>query len=126
MPSISTSRRAENDGTTIYRLNVKDVPVDGFWSISLYNAEGFFETNDLNAYTLNSITAKKNADGSITIQFGGCDGKIANCLPIVPGWNYMVRLYRPRRGNSRRHLDVPGGAAGALAGWIAGRSRRGR
>ena len=30
------------------------------------------------------------------IQFGGCDGKIANCLPITPGWNYIVRLYRPR------------------------------
>ena len=27
---------------------------------------------------------------------GGCDGKIPNCLPIVQGWNYMVRLYRPR------------------------------
>jgi hypothetical protein len=26
----------------------------------------------------------------------GCDGKTANCLPVVPGWNYMVRLYRPR------------------------------
>jgi hypothetical protein len=25
-----------------------------------------------------------------------CDGKIANCLPIMPRWNYMVRLYRPR------------------------------
>lgn len=29
------------------------------------------------------------------IQFGGCDGKIPNCLPIMRGWNYMVRLYRP-------------------------------
>ena len=25
-----------------------------------------------------------------------CDGKIPNCLPITKGWNYMVRLYRPR------------------------------
>jgi hypothetical protein len=31
---------SKNDGTTIYKLNVKDVPVDGFWSISVYNAEG--------------------------------------------------------------------------------------
>ena len=52
--------------------------------------------NNLNAYTLNNITAKKSADGSVAIQFGGCDGKIPNCLPIMPGWNYMVRLYRPR------------------------------
>jgi hypothetical protein len=86
----------KNDGTTIYKLNVKDVPVDGFWSISLYNAEGHFEANNLDAYTLNNITAKKSEEGSIAVQFGGCDGRIPNCLPTVPGWNYMVRLYRPR------------------------------
>jgi hypothetical protein len=87
-----------NDGTVIYKLTVKnDVPVDGFWSISVYDAEGHFRKNDLNAYTLNNITAKKDADGSVTVQFGGCDGKVANCLPICPGWNYMVRLYRPRK-----------------------------
>jgi hypothetical protein len=88
---------SKNDGTTLYKLNVRDVPVDGFWSISLYNSEGYFEPNQLNSYSLNNITAKKkNDDGSISIQFGGCDGKIPNCLPIMKGWNYMVRLYRPR------------------------------
>jgi hypothetical protein len=30
----------QNDGKTLYKLTVKDVPVDGFWSISVYNAEG--------------------------------------------------------------------------------------
>lgn len=85
-----------NDGQTIYRLNVKDVPVDAFWSVSVYNAEGYFQKNAYNAYTLNNLTAKKGADGSIDIQFGGCDGKIANCVPVVSGWNYTVRLYRPR------------------------------
>lgn len=87
---------SKNDGTTIYKLNVKNVPVDGFWSVSLYNAEGYYQPNPYNAYSLNNITANKSADGSITIQFGGCDGKIPNCLPIMNGWNYMVRLYRPR------------------------------
>jgi hypothetical protein len=87
----------QNDGKTVYRLTVKDVPVDGFWSISVYNAEGYFQKNEQNAYTLNNVTAKKNADGSVTIQFGGCDGTTPNCLPISPGWNYMVRLYRPRK-----------------------------
>jgi hypothetical protein len=86
----------KNDGNTVYKLNVKDVPVDGFWSISLYHADGYYQKNDLNAYSLNNITSKKNADGSVTIQFGGCDGKIMNCLPITKGWNYTVRLYRPR------------------------------
>ena len=88
---------SRNDGTQIYKLTVKDVPVDGFWSISLYNAQGYFEPNRENAYTLSNITAKKNADSSVTIQFGGCDGKTPNCLPTMKGWNYIVRLYRPRK-----------------------------
>jgi hypothetical protein len=87
---------AKNDGKTIYRINVKDVPVDGFWSISVYNAKGYFEPNRENAYTLNNLTAKRDPNGSISIQFGGCGGKTANCLPITDGWNYLVRLYRPR------------------------------
>lgn len=85
-----------NDGKTVHRLTVKDVPVDGFWSVSVYNAEGFFEKNDLNAYSLNNLTAKPNADGTITIQFGGCDAKTPNCLPVTAGWNFTARLYRPR------------------------------
>lgn len=85
-----------NDGKTVHKLNVRDVPVDSFWSISVYNAKGYFEPNNLNVYSLNSITAKKDADGSVNVQFGGCDGRSANCLPIAPGWNYTVRLYRPR------------------------------
>lgn len=85
-----------NDGKTVYKLVVKDVPVNGFWSVSLYNREGYYEKNPYDAYTLNNLTAKKSGDGSIAIQFGGCDGKIPNCLPITTGWNYMVRLYRPR------------------------------
>ena len=87
----------KSDGNTVYKLTVPgNVPVDGFWSISLYNAEGYFEKNPYNAYSLNNLTATKSADGSTTVQFGGCDGKIPNCLPIMKGWNYTVRLYRPR------------------------------
>jgi hypothetical protein len=45
------------------RLSVKDVPVDGFRSISVYNEKGFFEKNDLGRYSLNSITAKQDPKG---------------------------------------------------------------
>jgi para-nitrobenzyl esterase len=87
---------ARNDGKTVYRLTVHNVPVDGFWSISVYNRAGYFEKNDLDAYSVNNLTTVRNVDGSVTVQFGGCNRDIVNCLPIMPGWNYTVRLYRPR------------------------------
>jgi hypothetical protein len=87
---------SKNDGTTVHRLAVKDVPVDAFWSISVYNAEGYFQKNAFGAYTLNNTTAKRNPDDSVAVQFGGCHRNMPNCLPIMNGWNYMVRLYRPR------------------------------
>ncbi len=85
----------QNDGKTVYRLKVGHVPVKSFWSVSVYNADGYFQKNPYDAYSLNNLTAKKSDDGSIDIQFGGCDGEIANCLPTMPGWNYTVRLYQP-------------------------------
>jgi len=97
---------SKNDGKTAYVLSVKDVPVDAFWSISVYNAKGYFEKNSQNAYTLNSLTSKKEADGSIIIHFGG-DSKATNYLPIVPGWNYTVRLYRPRPEILNRKWNFP-------------------
>ena len=88
---------SQNDGKTVHTLKLNDVPVDGFWSISLYNAEGYFQKNDADAYAVNNLTAKKRPDGSVVIQFGGCTSMTANCLPIMKGWNYTVRLYRPRK-----------------------------
>lgn len=86
----------KDDGETAYTLTLKDVSVDAFWSVSLYNAKGYYEVNKYNSYNFNSITSKKNADGSITIHFGG-DPNQPNFLYIMKGWNYMIRLYRPRQ-----------------------------
>ncbi len=86
-----------NDGETPYVLTVPaDVPVDGFWSVTVYNKERFMVKNEWDAYSINNVTGKKNDDGSVTIHFGG-DPKADNFIYIMPGWSYFVRLYRPRK-----------------------------
>ncbi len=87
---------AQNDGTVPHAFTVKDVPVDGFWSVTVYNDEGFMVKNDLGANSFNGVTARQNDDGSTTIHFGGCDDGRVNCIPIMDGWNYTIRLYQPR------------------------------
>ena len=47
----------------------------------------------LNSY--NDVSAEPNADGSYTLHFGGCEDGPVNCIPISPGWNYVVRMYEP-------------------------------
>lgn len=92
LPALTT-----NDGTTVHVLTMKDIPVDGFWSISVYNREGFFAPNALNRNAVNNVSGTPGPDGAITVQFGGCAAEgPANCVPITEGWNYVVRLYRPR------------------------------
>jgi hypothetical protein len=58
-----------------YKLTVADVPVDGFWSVSVSNPDGFFEPNGPDADSVKSVTAKPNGDGSITVHFGGNDNR---------------------------------------------------
>lgn len=87
---------AKNDGKTAYTLTVpEDVPVDGFWSVTVYNKDRYMVKNKYDAYSFNNVTAKKAKDGSITIHFGG-DPKSDNYLPIMDGWLYLVRFYKPR------------------------------
>ena len=86
-----------NDGNTPYTLSITEkVPVDGFVSVTVYNSKGFLEKNSLDAYSINNVIAEKNRDGSVTIHFGG-DPSNPNFIPITPGWNYIVRLYQPRK-----------------------------
>lgn len=85
---------AENNGETAYVLRIRDVPVDGFWSITVYNRDGRFIPNALDTYSFNNVTAKPDTDGAYTFHFGGDPGA-ANYLPITAGWNYVLRLFRP-------------------------------
>jgi len=110
-PSDSTYISAtpeHNDGQTAYTLTVPaDVPVDGFWSLTVYTKEGYFKKNESDLYSRNNKTSVPNADGSITIRFGG-DPEAPNYLPIFPDWNYTVRLYRSRPEVLNKQWTFPG------------------
>jgi hypothetical protein len=58
--------------------------------------KGFFEPADHGAVSVNNLTATRADDGSVTVHFGGCADDRPNCLPIMDGWNYLVRLYQLR------------------------------
>jgi hypothetical protein len=77
-------------------------PAEGFWSLTMYDANYFFVANPINRYTLSSrFKFKYNADGSLDFYLQkdspGKD-KEANWLPAPDGrFIAMLRLYWPRR-----------------------------
>ena len=99
LPTTEATYIGTNPGLPVgqYELRVPDdVPVDAFWSISVYNADGYFEPNPVGVYSVNSITGARDPDGSITVRFGDHGTDSPNQIPLTEGWNYLVRLYRPR------------------------------
>ncbi len=76
-------------------------PVDGFWSITMYNAAYFFVDNPLNRYTVSARNdLKANADGSVDIyiqnESPGKD-KESNWLPAPKDqFILMMRMYWPK------------------------------
>jgi len=95
------------DGSENYVLTFsKDQlpPVNGFWSITMYNAEYFFVANPLNRYSISPRQdLKANADGSVDIyiqnESPGTD-KESNWLPAPKDkFILMMRLYWPKEGN---------------------------
>jgi len=76
-------------------------PVNAFWSITLYDSDGFAVANPLNRFALSSwMPFKYNADGSLDLYFqsenpGG--DKEANWLPAPKGpFDLTMRMYAPK------------------------------
>jgi hypothetical protein len=76
-------------------------PVGAFWSITMYDNEGFQCANELNRFAIGDRDALRcNEDGSLDLYFQhenpGAD-KVFNWLPAPEGgWNLVMRLYAPR------------------------------
>lgn len=95
------------DGAHRYRLHVPvDMPVDAFWSLSMYEFEPdgrrFFAANPIRRYAIGDRTQGlvRNEDGSvdIVIQHEYPEEGIANWLPAPKGpFSMALRYYHPRR-----------------------------
>jgi hypothetical protein len=92
------------DGSNKYSLHFDKgamPPADAFWSVTLYDGDGFQVANPLNRFALSSwMPFKYNADGSLNLYFQnenpGAD-KEANWLPAPTGpFNLAMRIYAPR------------------------------
>lgn len=90
-----------------YALTLRDVPVDGFWSMTIYNGDGFLEANAHDAYSLNGVTAIADEDGSITLNLAPDRDGLSNYLYVMEGWNFVFRLYQPRPSVLDRTWSLP-------------------
>jgi hypothetical protein len=92
------------DGANSYTLHFEATalpPVSAFWSVTLYDMEGFQVANPLNRFALSSwMPFAHDPDGSLTLyvqsESPGKD-KEANWLPAPKGpFNLTMRLYAPK------------------------------
>jgi hypothetical protein len=92
------------DGANRYVLHFESgaiPPVNAFWSVTLYDAEGYQVPNSLNRFAVSSWMPFKYApDGSLDLYFQNASpaaDKEANWLPAPKGpFNLTMRLYAPK------------------------------
>ena len=116
------------DGANKYTLHFdkgQTPPASAFWSITLYDAEGFQVPNPLNRFTLSSwMPLRYNGDGSLDLHFQNespGEGMDANWLPAPKGdFNLLMRLYAPRsEALNGKWNPPPVTRAQALSGLVA-------
>lgn len=87
-------------------------PVDGFWSLTMYNDRQFFVANPIDRYAIGDRDGLRfNADGSLTLLIQHTspgEGLESNWLPAPEGsFNLMLRLFWPQPGVLERTWHVP-------------------
>jgi hypothetical protein len=102
--SVHDSTGKPFDGSSKYIMHFeKDEipPVDAFWSITMYDAEGFQTANEIDRFAIGDRDMLKfNADGSLDVYLQNenpGDDKVSNWLPApTTAWNLCMRLYAPK------------------------------
>lgn len=114
-----------------YRLTVRDVPVDGFWSVSVYDGDGYF-ADDGSRVSLNNLTADRDPDGSVTVHFGGAAtagrtasvsrrGGTTSCASTARGLRSSTARGRSRRSRASADRAVVLSCTGQAGAWSARR-----
>ena len=101
------------DGANKYTIHFEKgaaPPANAFWSITLYDPDGFQVANSLNRFAVSSwMPFKYNPDGSLDLYFQNenpGNGKEANWLPAPKGaFNLTMRLYAPKIGSAHRQME---------------------
>ncbi|MEX0331015.1 MAG: DUF1214 domain-containing protein [Puniceicoccaceae bacterium] len=85
----------QEDGQGCYKATYKVPPFNegGFFSITMYDADGWMFSDRA---ILNEFNIEFNEDGTFDVYFGECGEDVKNNLPIVDGWNFLMRVYEPK------------------------------
>ena len=111
------SNRVRLNGSSKYTVTFakgQTPPVNGFWSLTLYNSAHFFEPNDINRYSLGTKNKdlKYNKDGSLTLYVQAekpSKDKESNWLPAPKSGDFSlyVRAYWPKEAISSGQWTPP-------------------
>jgi len=85
----------QQDGQGCFQATYSVPPFNepGFFSITMYDADGWMFSDRA---VLNEYNIEFNDDGTFDANFGECGDTAKNNLPIVDGWNFLMRVYEPR------------------------------
>ena len=111
----------DTSGKVAYQLTIPDAELPlvrdpttgdfvGFWSITVYNKDGFMQPNALGVNRVNSVKATNDGGPGTTITFAPeahCEALPTNCLPITPSWSYIIRLYVPEQALIDGSYEMP-------------------
>jgi hypothetical protein len=119
-----------NDNTALRKLTVGNVPVDGFWSISVYNAERLFREEPVQRLFGEQHHRPKGRGWLDHGQVRRLRGQNSELPADHEGLELHRAAVSPACRGPRRQLEIPGGAAGELTGcrtwWRASRAAQGR